>query len=109
MITILLTIILYIAIGLLLGLVNTMLVFFIDFCFNEQNIFDWYYLFLLRHVQPKYPKLAKPLGLCPVCMGFWVGLGVFSLLALTLSLPVWVFLPFTAASSFTLIKLFKPK
>jgi hypothetical protein len=84
-----------------------MLVFFIDFCFNEQNILDWYYLFLLKHVQPKYPKLAKPLGLCPVCMGFWVGVGVFSIIALAASLPFWVFLPFTAVSSFTTIKLFK--
>ncbi len=52
---------------------------FLDFCFNQDNIFDFYYSSLLRFSE-KHPKLAKPLGLCAVCMGFWLSFGWFALL-----------------------------
>jgi hypothetical protein len=100
-------IIAFLLIGIILGYLNAIFVFFIDFCFNEGNIFDWYYLLLLKYVEPKYPKLSKPLGLCPICMGFWVGLGVFTLFALLLTIPAWVFFPFIAVSSYKLMKIFK--
>lgn len=52
---------------------------FLDFCFNEGNIFDFYYSYLQR-LEDKHPKLAKPLGLCGVCMGFWLSFGWWILL-----------------------------
>jgi hypothetical protein len=92
--------------GMLLGVVNALFVFFTDWCMNEKNIFEKYYIWLLK-LQPRYPMLTKPLGLCPVCMGFWVGVGVFAALAAWIGLPLWVFLPFISVSSYTLIKIFK--
>jgi hypothetical protein len=89
-----------------LGIMNARLVVFIDFCFNTGNIFDWYYKKLL-HLSPKHPKLAKVLGMCPVCMGFWVGVFTFSIFALHLGLAwVW-FIPFIANSTYQTLRYFE--
>ncbi len=56
---------------------------FIDFCFNDDNILDFYYQFLKQKVKPKHPKLAKILGMCIVCFGFWIATLFFILVNLT--------------------------
>lgn len=91
---------------LFLGVCNYGLVVFIDFCFNEGNIFDWYYIFLLDRIKPKSPKIAKMLGLCAVCFGFWVGLFSYILYWRYLNVPPVGFLIFTAISEFLLINQF---
>jgi hypothetical protein len=45
--------------------------YFIDFCFNSGNIFDWYYSILLK-IEEKNPRLSKLLGMCNVCLNFWI-------------------------------------
>ena len=92
--------------AMLLGLINFALVVFIDFCFNEGNILDWYYSLLISRVQPRSPKLAKVLGMCPVCMGFWVGLAVYAMHWKYLGLHPIGFIAFTAVSQYLLIKKF---
>jgi len=92
--------------ALVLAVLNYFLVVFIDFCFNENNILDWYYRFLMIRVEPLSRKLAKVLGLCAVCMGFWVGVGVYSLHFWYLGLHPLGFIAFTALSQYLLIKRF---
>ena len=48
-----------------------------DFSFNEGNILDWYYILLLKYVEPISKKLAKPLGMCIKCFSVWVCLICF--------------------------------
>lgn len=60
----------------------------IDYSFNEGNIFDFYYLFLLEKVKPRYPKLVKPLGLCPKCMSAWICLIIFLSFYFVTGLPI---------------------
>lgn len=58
--------------SILLGITVAKLGHFIDFCFNEGNILDGYYRFLLERVQPRSYKLFKLLGGCNVCFTFWL-------------------------------------
>ena len=92
--------------ALILGFINYYLVIFIDFCFNENNILDWYYRFILTRVEPRSRKLAKVLGMCAVCMGFWVGVGVYSLHCWYLGLHPVGFIAFVALNQYLLIKRF---
>jgi hypothetical protein len=97
----------FIIVAVILAVVASFLVKFIDFAFNDGNLFDWYYKWLLNKVKPIYPKLAKPLGLCPICFGFWIGLIYYMFLAILLDIPFefyWVFMP---VNSFSTMKLFK--
>lgn len=91
--------------AILLGFINYFLVVFIDFCFNEGNILDFYYRWLLR-LETTRPKLAKLLGICPICMGFWVGVGVYTLYWKYLHVHPIGFLGFIAVSQYLLIKRF---
>lgn len=50
---------------------------FIDFCFNEGNIFDWYYLYIYEKFESKSPKLFKVLGGCIYCYGSWIYIAIF--------------------------------
>lgn len=65
----------------------------LDFCFDEGNIFDWWFSFIQRWETTR-PKLFKVLGGCMVCFGFWVSLFLFAgyqfILPLHLSLGVLV-------------------
>jgi len=54
-------------------------ILFIDFTFNENNIFDWYYLFIYKKFEKTYPKLFKILGGCVICYGTWVSFGLFNI------------------------------
>ena len=51
----------HLILSLLIGFCSAQLTRVLDFSFNEGNILDWYYIFLLKYL-PK--KLAKPLGVC---------------------------------------------
>ena len=50
---------------------NALFVSFIDFCFNEGNIFEKYYLFILKYKE-KHPFIFKILGGCIFCFGTWI-------------------------------------
>ena len=55
----------------------------IDFSFNEGNLLDWYYIWLLN-IEESYPKLVKPLGKCINCMSVWVTIIIFFLFNINL-------------------------
>ena len=68
---------------------SAQIVKFIDFCFSDKNILDWYYLLILS-LECRHPKLFKVLGGCIVCFGFWVNLGLFLVTAYCFNLPyIW--------------------
>lgn len=92
--------------ALALGACNYCLVLFIDFCFNEGNVLDWYYSLIVDRVKPRSPKLAKLLATCPVCFGFWVGVACFVLYWKYLGLAPVYFIPFAGVSQFLLLKRF---
>jgi hypothetical protein len=66
-----------ILIFIILGISSGLFSKFIDFCFNEGNIFDFYYLFIITHIEPVSPKLAKMLGVCNTCFNFWFSTFLF--------------------------------
>ena len=79
----------YLVISATLGFINYGIIKVIDFCFNDGNIFDWYYRWLLTI--PK--KIAKPLGLCLKCMGFWVNLIIFVVIKYRIfDIPLYYFI-----------------
>lgn len=85
--------IIFFAIASILGFISAKLAELIDFCFNEGNLLDNYYLFLIDHVKPKYPKLSKPLGLCIKCMSIWICLILSSLFFWYLEIPfIYIFI-----------------
>jgi len=71
---------------LLLGVSSALFSKFIDFCFNEGNIFDFYYLWVITNIEPLYPKLAKIMGVCNICFNFWFSSFLFPLLLLSFKL-----------------------
>jgi len=87
------SIITYIILVIFLSFISNIFTRFIDFCFNENNIFDFYYKFLLS-IKDKYFKLTKPLGLCPICMGFWFALFIFILFSIYYPLNYIWFIPY---------------
>lgn len=92
----------------LLGVISALFTYFLDFCFWEGNIFDFYYNFLEKKIKPKYPKLAKPLGICNVCFNFWVSLFLYSYYLFILNLtPYWFIyiIPYISISMFISLKL----
>lgn len=56
--------------------VNACLSYFLDFCFEDGNIFRGYYLRLLK-IEGSF--WFKPLGGCVVCSNIWQGLISFPL------------------------------
>jgi hypothetical protein len=71
------------------------LAYFLDFTFNDGNIFDWY----LRWVNKTFkPRIAKPLGACVYCMNIWLSLFGFIVLCVIGVLPWYLFFPYSIAS-----------
>lgn len=96
-----------ISISLAMGLVSFFLITFLDSTMNKGMIFDWYYQWLKNHIQPLSPKLAKFLGMCPLCWGFWFTLTLFFLIYQPqLQLPTWCLLITLGTTEFLLIKQF---
>jgi hypothetical protein len=79
---------------------------FIDFCFNEGNIFDFWYEFIQDKLYDNYPKLFKVLGGCVFCFGFWVNLVLFVnfcfVLKLTIPICLLIFPLFVGISQLTI-------
>lgn len=89
----------------MLGIMNSLFVIFIDFSMNEDNILDWYYKLIMTI---NNQKIAKLLGGCIVCFGFWINLICFNLYYfLLLDLPFsWKYIliiPYIGISQFILI------
>lgn len=100
--TILLTIILFS----LLGLGNGLFIYFIDFCFNEGNIFDFYYNFIVDKVSIRYPGLAKVLGMCMACFGFWLSFLLYFAYIYTMGLNLlipFIYVLFIPYISFSMV------
>jgi hypothetical protein len=90
-----------------ISFISSCYIYFIDFCFNDGNIFDWYYKILLQ-LETKYPKLVKPLGLCPICFGFWFNLIFFTLVNLLFFKISFFYIIFSIGiNSFINMKIFK--
>lgn len=93
-----------IIVGITSGFIN----YFIDFCFNDGNIFDFYYKWVKSKIFPNHPKLAKVLGICPICFGFWVSITIFFIYKYFIpEIPYILIIPYMATSTFTTLKVFK--
>lgn len=83
--------------------------YFIDFCFNDGNILDWYYSILLK-IEEKNPKISKLLGMCNVCLNFWISSILFFTLFIKLIngngyLHLMVYIIYISSSTYTSLKL----
>jgi hypothetical protein len=67
----------YLFLSIVIGFCSAQITKILDFSFNEGNIFDWYYIFLLKYIEPISKKLAKPLGTCIKCFSVWVCFFIF--------------------------------
>lgn len=66
---------------------------FFDFCFNEGNIFDWYFSYIYEKFNKIHPKLFKVLGGCIYCFGSWIYIMLFILFNHIYPIPyVFIFL-----------------
>jgi len=72
----------------LLSVFISFFVKFIDFCFNEGNIFDWYYKYILDSFETTKPKLFKVLGGCIFCFGTWIFIINYILISIYSGLPI---------------------
>jgi len=81
----------YLFLSLLIGFCSAQLTKVLDFSFNEGNILDWYYIFLLKYVEPISKKLAKPLGTCIKCFSVWVCFLVFGIFLIFTNIP-WFYI-----------------
>jgi hypothetical protein len=90
----------------ILGITSFYLVVFLDFCTNDGNIFDWYYILILNYIKPKSPKWAKVLAMCPICFGFWVSTALFVLYHFKLGIDIAFYFPYIALCQYNLIKKF---
>jgi hypothetical protein len=87
-----------------LGYIGYYLSIFIDFCFNEGNIFDWYYSLILK-LQDNHPKLFKVLGGCIVCFSFWIHFILFMFIYISyFNFDLIWFIPYISIVEYNLIK-----
>jgi hypothetical protein len=75
-----------------------------DFSFNEGNILEWYYILLLKYVEPISKKLAKPLGTCIKCFSVWVCFLIFLIFSIYLSISWYYVLISQGISAFIIFK-----
>lgn len=71
----------------IVSIYSSFLVKFIDFCFNEGNIFDRYYLFIYNKFEKDNLKIFKVLGGCIYCFGTWIFIINYLLFNIYYSLP----------------------
>lgn len=69
---------------------------FLDFSFNEGNIFGGYYRFIETYLNPDNNKnplsfLHKPLGGCLFCMNIWISLVCWYITALNFNVDFWIY------------------
>lgn len=89
----------------IIGFSSANITYFIDFCFNEGNILDFYYKFILNNVKPYSEKLFKLLGGCIICFGFWINISLFLLFFKLNYLPIELFFISLGSYSFKIFKL----
>ena len=100
------TLFLLLLVVIILGFSSALLVKFIDSCFNEGNILEWYYRLLLK-LEIKNKSLSKVLGLCPKCFGFWVSTFLFILYKEYFGLLLIFYIPYISFSEYFISLLFK--
>lgn len=71
---------------------------FLQFAYEEGNIFHFWIRFLDKYFSEDYPKnpvkfLYNPLGGCMYCQNMWIGLLFFSVCASEGMVSWWLFLP----------------
>jgi len=81
----------HLLLSLLIGFCSAQITKVADFSFNEGNILDWYYIFLLKYIQPISKKLSKPLGTCIKCFSVWVCFSVFVIFCIYTTIP-WFYI-----------------
>jgi hypothetical protein len=79
--------------------------YFIDFCFENGNIFDFYYIFIEEKFSENYPKIFKVLGGCIICFNFWLSFLLFHIFFFVFPLQYILIVPFLSISQFTIMKL----
>jgi len=81
----------YLFLSIVIGFCSAQLTRVLDFSFNEGNILDWYYVLLLKYIEPISIKLAKPLGTCIKCFSVWVCFFVFGMFLIFTNIP-WYYI-----------------
>lgn len=82
----------------ILGVLNGGFSVFLDFCFNEGNIFDFYYQLLVDYVKPKSEKLFKMLGGCNICFNVYITTIIYEIYHVFLHLDYIYFIPYLMTS-----------
>lgn len=85
---------------------SALLVKFIDQCFNEGNILEWYYKLLLQ-IELKSKPLSKVLGLCPKCFGFWLSTFLFIVYKHYFDFMLIFYIPYISFAEYFISLLFK--
>ena len=121
-----------IILAIFLGFLNSLLSYFLDYCFYKGSIFGAWLPFLAKinlilfkpgtykglkeaRKNPHYDDMLcesaldcffyKVLGGCIVCTNIWLGAITFTLLWLFLPLSYWLIIPYLLFSSFSLRKI----
>lgn len=80
-----------------IGVVSALLEFFLQFCYQEGNIFGWYRTWLDNHVANHkilfIQQLYNPLGGCAYCQNTWLTFGVFLITHFVVGLSWWMAIP----------------
>jgi hypothetical protein len=117
-----------------LGSINSLLSYFLDYCFWEGSIFGRWLPFIAKinlklfdsdkfkgfqsaKDNPHYDNMLveqaqklfffKILGGCPLCTNIWLGFFTFTIIALSLSISFWYSLPYLLISSAVLRRILK--
>lgn len=80
-----------------IGLVSALLEFFLQFCYQEGNIFGWYRTWLDKHIATNrflfIQQLYNPLGGCAFCQNTWLTFGVFLTVHFIIGITWWMAIP----------------
>jgi hypothetical protein len=89
-----------------LSISNSLFMYFLDFCFENGNILDFYYNFIEKKWSEKHPKIFKILGGCIICLSFWISLIFFHIFYIVLPLQYIFIIPYISITQFIVMKLF---
>ena len=95
--------------SILLGICSARIAYFIDFCFDEGNILDFYLKYITLKVKPWSKKIWKLIGGCNICFGTSIiSIPLFVVYYFVFGLGnIWLFIPYIATSTHHLLKLNK--
>jgi len=118
----------------ILGCINSLLSYFLDYCFWEGSIFGkWLPILAKANLKifapdklksfesaksnPHYDNMLveqaqkifffKILGGCPLCTNIWLGFFTFTIIALSFSISFWYSIPYLLISSAVLRRILK--